>query len=66
MKPDCSLEAVIMKLKLKYFDHIIRKQDSMKKMRMSGKIEDNRKIGWQKIRWLDIITDVMKIDSQEL
>ncbi|CAF2089884.1 unnamed protein product [Rotaria magnacalcarata] len=66
VKPDFSLEALIMKLKLKYFGHIMRRQDSLEKTLMLGKLEGNRKRGRQKIRWLDTITDVMDTNLQEL
>ena len=66
VKPDFSLEALILKLKLKYFGHIMRRQDSLEKTLMLGKIEGNRKRGRPKIRWLDTITDAMQINLQEL
>lgn len=61
VKPDCSLEATMMKLKLKYFGHIMRRQESLEKTLMLGKTEGNRKRGRQKIRWLDTITEAMNM-----
>ena len=56
----------MVKLKLKYFDHIMRRQESLEKTLMLGKIEGNRKQGRQKTRWLDTITEVMGKNIQEL
>ena len=65
-KQDLSLEALMMKMKLKYFGHIMRKQEALEKTLMLGKIGGNRKRGRQKTRWLDTITGVMEKNIQEL
>ena len=56
--PGCSLERLMLKLKLQYFDHLMRRADSFEKILMLGKIEGRRR-GWQRMRWLDGITDSM-------
>ena len=56
--PGCSLEGLMLKLKLQYFGHLMRRADSFEKPLMLGKIE-GRKRGWQRMRWLDGITDSM-------
>ena len=66
VKQDLSLEALMMKMKLKYFGHIMRKQEALEKTLMLGKIGGNRKRGRQKTRWLDTITDVMEKNIQKL
>ena len=53
----CSLEGLMLKLKLQYFGHLMRRADSFEKTRMLGKIEGRRRRGWQRMRWLDGITD---------
>ena len=53
----CSLEGLMLKLKFQYFDHLIRKADSLEKTLMLGKIEGRRRRGRQRMRWLDGITD---------
>ena len=55
----CSLEGLILKLKLQYFGHLMRRVDSLEKTLMLGKIEGRRKRGRQRMRWLDGITDSM-------
>ena len=55
----CSLEGLRLKLKLQYFGHLMRRADSFEKTLMLGKIEDRRKRGRQRMRWLDGITDSM-------
>ena len=57
--PGCSLEGLTLKLKLYYFGHLIRRTDSFEKTLMLGKIEGRRRRGWQRMRWLDGITDSM-------
>jgi len=57
--PGCSLEGLMLKLKLQYFDHLMRRSDSLEKTLMLGKIEVRRRRGWQRMRWLDGITDSM-------
>ena len=59
MSPGCSLEGLILKLKLQYFGHLMRRADLLEKTLMLGKIEGRRRRGPQRIRWLDAITDSM-------
>ena len=59
ISPGCSLEGLMLKLKLQYFAHLVRRSDSLKKTLMLGKIEGRRRRGQQKIRLLDGITDLM-------
>ena len=59
ISPGCSLEGLILKLKLQYFGHLMWSADSLEKTLMLGKIEGRRRRGWQRIRWLDGITDSM-------
>ena len=61
ISPGCSLEGLILKLKLQYFGLLMRKADSFEKTLMLGKIEGRRRRGWQRMRWLDGITDSMDI-----
>ena len=56
---ECSLEGLMLKLKLQYFGQLIRRADSLEKTLMLRKIEGRRRRGWQKMRWLDGITDSM-------
>ena len=57
ISPECSLEGLMLKLKLQYFGHLMRTPDSLEKTLMMGKIEGERRRGRQRIRWLDGITD---------
>ena len=57
ISPEYSLEGLTLKLKLQYFGHLMRRTDSLEKPLMLGKIEDGRRRGRQKMRWLDGITD---------
>ena len=57
--PGCSLEGLMLKLKLQYFGHLMRRADSFEKTLMLGKIEDRRRRGQQRMRWLDGITNSM-------
>ena len=57
--PRCSLEGLLLKLKLQYFGHLMQRVDSFEKTLMLGKIEGGRRRGWQRMRWLDGITDSM-------
>ena len=57
ISPKYSLEAVILKLKLQYFGHLMWRTDSLEKTLILGKIEGGRRKGWQRMRWLDGITD---------
>ena len=59
ISPECSLEGLMLKLKLQYFGHLMRRADSFEKTLMLGKIEGRRRRGRQKMRWLDCITDSM-------
>ena len=59
ISPECSLERVMLKLKLQYFGHLMRRADSLEKTLMLGKIEGRRRKGWQRMRWLDGIMDSM-------
>ena len=59
ISPGCSLERMILKLKLQYFGHLMWRADSFEKTLMPGKIESSRRRGWQRMRWLDGITDTM-------
>ena len=59
ISPRCSLEGLMLKLKLQYFDHLMRRVDSFEKTLMLGKIEGRRRRGLQRVRWLDGITDLM-------
>ena len=60
ISPGCSLEGLMLKLKLQYFCHLMGKADSLEKTLMLGKIEGRRR-GWQRIRWLDGITNTMDV-----
>ena len=59
ISPGCSLEGLMLKLKLQYFDHLMGRADSLEKTLMLGKIEGRRRRGQQRMRWLDGITDSM-------
>ena len=62
INPGCSLEGLMLKLKLQYFGHLLPRADSFEKILMPGKIEGRRRRGWQRMRWLDGITDSMDMD----
>ena len=64
--PGCSLEGLMLKLKLQYFGHLIRRTDSLEKNLMLGKIEGRRRRGRQRMTWLDGITDSMDMGLGEL
>ena len=59
ISPGCSLEGLMLKLKLQYFGHLMWRADSLEKILMPGKIEGRRRRGWQRMRWLDGITNSM-------
>ena len=59
ISPECSLEGLMLKLKLQYFDHLMRRVDSLEKTLMLGRIGSRRRRGWQRMRWLDGITNSM-------
>ena len=66
ISPGFSLEGLMLKLKLQYFGHLMRKADSLEKTLMLGKIEGGRRRGWQRMRWLDGITYLMDMSLSEL
>ena len=66
ISPGCSLEGLILKLKLQYFGHLMQRADSFEKTLMLGKIEGRRRRGRQRMRWLDSITDSMDMSLSEL
>ena len=66
ISPGCSLEGMMLKLKLQYFGHLMRSIDSLGKSLMLGGIEGRRRRGQQRMRWLDGITDLMDASLSEL
>ena len=64
--PGCSLEGLMLKLKLQYFGHHMRRADSLEKTLMLGGIEGRKRSGWQRMRWQDVITNSMDMSLSEL
>ena len=65
ISPGCSLEGMMLKLKLRYFGHLMQRADSLEKTLMLGGIGGRRRRGWQRMRWLDGITDSMDVSLSE-
>ena len=65
INPEYSLEGLMLKLKLQYFGHLMRRASSLETL-MMGKIESRRRRGWQRIRWLDDITNSMEMSLSKL
>ena len=66
ISPGCSLEGLMLKLKLQYFGHLMQKVDSLEKTLMLGGIGGKRRRGRQRMRWLDVITDSMDMSLSKL
>ena len=66
INPETLLEGLIPKLKLQYFDHLIRRIDSLEKILMLGKIEGRRRRGQQRTRWLDVMSDSVDMSLSKL
>ena len=66
ISPECSLEELMLKLKLQYFSHLMERVNWLDKTLKQGKIEGRRRRGWQRMRWLDGITDLMHMSLRKL
>ena len=66
ISPGCSLEGLILKLKLQYFGHLMRRIDSLERTLMLGGIRGRRRRGRQRMRWLDVITDSIDMSLSKL
>ena len=66
ISPEYSLEGLMLKLKLQYFGHLMRRAHSLEKTLMLGKVEGRRRKGWQRMKWLDSITNSMDMNLSKL
>ena len=66
ISPEYSLEGLVLKLKLQYFGHLMQRTDSLEETLMLRKIEGKRRSGWQRVRWLDSVTDSMDMNEPGL
>ena len=66
ISPECSLEGLMLKLKLQYFGHLMQRDDSLERILMLGKIEGSRRRGQQRMKWLGSITNSMDVSLSKL